>query len=129
MSLNSPAVPAAVLLPLALGAVALVQIRGPRRWIMTRALAMAHADQRKLDVSIDEWHEYGLRWAGGAAAFDLDGETILTTHRPASGPLGFVAWIDNQYAVASPEKGLRFGVIPTDREQWLEIEGLHLEAG
>jgi hypothetical protein len=37
-----------------------------------------------------------------------------------------VTWIDNQYAVASPEKGFRFGVIPTSREQWLEISDLEI---
>ncbi len=45
-----------------------------------------------------------------------------------SGPLGFVAWIDNQYATATPESGFRFGLIPTRQAQWLEIEAFELSA-
>jgi hypothetical protein len=37
-----------------------------------------------------------------------------------------VVWIDNQYAIASPEKGFRFGVIPTGHQQWLEISDLEI---
>jgi hypothetical protein len=48
---------------------------------------------------------------------------------PPTGPLGFVAWIDNQFAVASPEGGFRFGTLATQEEQWLEIENLSLEPG
>jgi hypothetical protein len=37
-----------------------------------------------------------------------------------------VAWIDNQYAVASPDGGFRFGVLPLAEEQWLEIRDLEV---
>jgi hypothetical protein len=57
----------------------------------------------------------------------VDNEILLAAPEPPPGPLGFIAWIDNQYAVASPEGGLRFGLIPTPETQWLEICDLRLE--
>ncbi len=47
-------------------------------------------------------------------------------HAPPVDPLGFVAWIDNQYAVVSPEQGLRFGTLPLPAEQWMEIADLEI---
>ena len=126
MSLNSPSVPAALLLPAALGALALAQIPGPRRWVMTRALRAAQAKETRLDASLDEWHEYGLRWMPRMAEVQVDGRQALTVEDPPRSPLGLVIWIDNQYAIASPENGFRFGIVPTAQEQWLEIEGLSL---
>jgi hypothetical protein len=35
--------------------------------------------------------------------------------------------MDNQYAVATGEDGLRFGILPVDELQWLEAEGLTIE--
>jgi hypothetical protein len=43
-------------------------------------------------------------------------------------PLGLVIWIDNQYLVASPQGGFRFGTLKTEAEQWLEIEDLIIES-
>jgi hypothetical protein len=34
--------------------------------------------------------------------------------------------MDNQYAIASPEGGFRFGVLPLAEEQWLEIRGVEV---
>ena len=45
---------------------------------------------------------------------------------PPPGPLGFVAWIDNQYAVATPRGELRFGAL-TCGPQWLELASLSIE--
>ena len=42
-------------------------------------------------------------------------------------PLGFIAWIDRQYAVLSEAKGIRFGLLPTVAKHWLEIKDLRVE--
>ena len=46
---------------------------------------------------------------------------VLYAPRPPTSPLGFVAWIDNQFAIARPEAGLRFGFLPTAQPQTLDI--------
>jgi hypothetical protein len=44
---------------------------------------------------------------------------------PPPGPLGFVAWIDNQYAIATPQGSLRFGTVSSSAE-WLEIDWIRI---
>jgi hypothetical protein len=48
---------------------------------------------------------------------------VLVAPDPPPGPLGFVAWIDNQYAVATPRGSLRFGTLASERE-WLALDAL-----
>jgi hypothetical protein len=45
---------------------------------------------------------------------------VLAAPQPPAGPLGFVAWVDNQYAIATPDGTLRFGTLDIG-PQWLEI--------
>jgi hypothetical protein len=41
----------------------------------------------------------------------------------------FVAWVDNQYLIATPQGKLRWGVIAAPGRQSLELAQLSLEAG
>jgi hypothetical protein len=53
-------------------------------------------------------HTYMLEWYPDHAIFAVDGATVqIARHGIPTNPLGFIAWIDNQYAIVSP-KG-RFG--------------------
>ncbi|HJW83773.1 MAG TPA: hypothetical protein VJ754_05660 [Anaerolineae bacterium] len=71
--------------------------------------------------NLTDWHTYELEWRPDGARWQVDGETALDTERPPRGPLGFVAWIDNQYAVVTPQGKFNFGLLDTPREQWLEL--------
>ncbi|MGH2487310.1 MAG: family 16 glycosylhydrolase [Ktedonobacterales bacterium] len=71
------------------------------------------------------WHTYSLEWRPQRADFWVDGAHILTAAQPPAGPLGFVAWIDNQYAVATPRGSFRFGTLSGD-PQWLELDHIHI---
>ncbi|HLF26480.1 MAG TPA: family 16 glycosylhydrolase [Anaerolineae bacterium] len=70
------------------------------------------------------WHTYEVDWQRDGACWQVDGETILETDRAPRGPLGFVAWIDNQYAVVTPQGKLRFGLLDAPFEQWIELKDL-----
>lgn len=96
-------------------------LRGP---VMRTALQQIRAQEQALELDLTTWHSYRLAWRAAAAAFYVDGEQVLQAEHPHPGPLGFVAWIDNQYAVISPERGLRFGVLNTEVEQRLELDDL-----
>ena len=50
--------------------------------------------------------------------------SLRRIHQP--GPLGFVAWVDNQYAIATPRGELRFGTIASERE-WLELDYIRIQ--
>ncbi len=126
VSLRTPHIPSiALALPAAAAAIlsALPLIRRP---VIGLARAFVTSAEQPLDVPLDEWHRYRIEWDLRGAEFWLDGDLVLTAPSPPDGPLGLVAWIDNQYAAVSPKTGLRFGVLPTQGEQRLEIRDLTL---
>lgn len=127
-SLRSPSVPSILLAPAAGLAAVLAQIRFTRRSVMKAALGVVTAAETPIEAPLDSWQHYALHWTEDEARFYVEEQEILKTPAPPVGPLGFVAWIDNQYAVASPEGGLRFGFLPISEPQSLELRGLSIEA-
>lgn len=125
-ALVSKSIPSVVLAPMAALGIALAQIPPLRGWVMRTAQRFVAAREHLLEMPLDQWHEYQLSWEADKAIFSIDKKIVLETTVVPTQTLGFVAWIDNQFAVASPEGGFRFGVIPTVESQWLEIEDLVL---
>jgi hypothetical protein len=78
-----------------------------------------------LDADLTTWHEYRLEWERTAARFWVDDTLVFTAPNPPRGPLGFVAWIDNQYAIATPRGHFHFGALNAG-PQWLEIDSLSI---
>jgi hypothetical protein len=93
--------------------------------------------QRALNVSehalpadlLHEPHDYTLDWQADSVTFAVDGVSVYHTDRTPRGPLGFVAWVDNQYAVVTPQGRFGFGLVAGDSPQALVIEDLRLETG
>jgi hypothetical protein len=127
-TLNTGRLPGLLVAPAALGAIALTKVPGLGRPVMrlARRLVKAH-DALLADVTLDEWHAYELEWQRGEAVFRVDGVERLRSPAPPGGPLGFVTWIDNQYAIASLEGRFGFGITPVKEAQWLEVEALRVE--
>jgi len=126
MQLTTRPMPTAALFAFAPAAIALSHVpllRGP---VLRRALGRVQAAEAMLSVDLADWHLYEIDWQAGQTEFRLDGQLVLRSPFPLAGPLGFVAWIDNQYAIATPEQGFRFGVLATSEPQWLEIEAFEL---
>lgn len=92
------------------------------RWVQR----VTGARDAQVAVALDEWHDYGLEWRGDAVTFRVDGTDVLTVADPPRGPLGFLAWIDNQYAVVTPRGAFRFGLVDTGPE-WIELARLRIE--
>lgn len=111
-----------LLTPAALTAAALAQLPIVRRPVMQLALNQVTASEAQLPGPGTGAHEYDLTWERGAATFRVDGGIVLRAERPPTSPLGFIAWIDNQYAIATPERGLRFGTLATDLAQSLHLQ-------
>lgn len=126
-SLRSPRQPG---LLVAAGGLGLMAMSWARRW-QARAVAFAlsrvQAAETRLDVDLSEWHTYDLIWNPTSAEFLVDGEVRLRANQPPDPPLGFVVWIDNQFAVLSRRDGARFGVLPLPEPQWLELAELRLD--
>ena len=84
---------------------------------------------QQLAVDMTAWHHYRLRWTAAGCAFWVDEQLVLETAQTPRGPLGFVAWLDNQYMCVTPTGRFGWGVLPTAEEQWLETADLRLERG
>lgn len=109
-----------------LGAVAWARLSGQEdaaaRWVQR----VSGAKEASLDTTdLREWHDYTLEWRREEARFWVDGTLVLAVPEPPPGPLGFVAWIDNQYAVATPRGIFYFGTLDSEPE-WLEIDWLRI---
>ena len=93
------------------------------------------AGQRALGVNehllpastIYEPHDYWLEWLADCVVFSVDGEVVFIAPSAPQGPLGFVAWVDNQFAIVTPQGRFAYGLRHTTEPQTLHIESLHIE--
>ncbi|MEP7293095.1 MAG: hypothetical protein ABI835_15035, partial [Chloroflexota bacterium] len=79
------------------------------------------------DRLLAERHSYTIEWRQEHAVFAVDGAVVLETPFAPRGAAGFVAWIDNQYAVVTPQGRLGFGIVPVERAQSLVLERIIIE--
>lgn len=97
-------------------------LRPASRWM--QRLAGAH--EALLNVDMTSWHTYELEWRRDEASFWVDDRLVLRAPQPPTRPMGFVAWLDNQYAVATPRGVLRFGTVNSG-PQWFELDMVRIE--
>jgi hypothetical protein len=92
------------------------------RWVQR----LTGAQETSLANDSRELTTYEIDWLSERAMFRVNGTTVLVAPHPPPGPLGFVAWVDNQYAIATPRGELRFGTLASERE-WLELEYIRIQ--
>lgn len=115
------AIPAALAAPLLIPLMAALALYR-RAWPgIQRRLGIAEAP---IAGPLTEWRDYRLEWDAGRARFYVDAALLLDAPAPR-GPLGFVAWCDNQYLIATPQGRVGYGCLPA-RNQWLEIARLQI---
>jgi hypothetical protein len=98
-----------------------------RRRLWPRVQRAIHVAEAALSTPLGEWHDYALEWRADGARFLVDGQLVLETDRSPRGPLGFVAWIDNQWAVATPDGRLRFGLLGCSHPLWMDLAEVRIE--
>ncbi|GHO50095.1 hypothetical protein [Ktedonospora formicarum] len=96
--------------------------RPASRWLQR----LSGTQEALLNTNLLEWHTYVLEWHANAVLFWVDDEPILRAPNPPTRPLGFVAWLDNQYAIATPRGVLRFGTVSSG-PQWLELDSVRID--
>ena len=90
-----------------------------RLWpAVQRGLSVSYA---LLPETMNDWHHYWLEWTPAGCQFKVDNQLILQTPFAPRGPLGFVAWLDNQYLIASPTGRIAAGLLAIPQPQWLEL--------
>jgi hypothetical protein len=92
-----------------------------RAWpIVQRGLRI---EEKSLPLDLmSDWHTYSIEWQIDRAVLSVDGHVVLETDRPPRGRMGFVAWIDNQYAIVTPIGRRGFGLLDVPALQWMEVK-------
>jgi hypothetical protein len=85
------------------------------------------ASEALLPVDLVTAHSYTLEWLTDSVIFQVDGQPIHVSPCAPHGPLGFIAWMDNQYAVVTPQGHFKFGLIATTEPQWLALDQVEIE--
>jgi hypothetical protein len=116
------------LMPFAPVGALLCRIPWVYRHLWPLAQRVLKIDEKVLPVKMDEWHEYSLEWERDRVRFVVDGQEALTTRFAPRGALGFVAWMDNQSMVATPQAHFRHGALGVGK-QWMEIAALEVKSG
>jgi hypothetical protein len=107
----------------------LLQLPGLAALLYRMAQTQVNAAGIRLStVEMTDWHDYVLYWDRAEAVFSVDSQEVLRTVRPPALCLGFVAWMDNQLAIARPDGEFRFGLEAVEGQQWLELDRVEIEA-
>ncbi len=123
---RSPRLPAYLLAPGLLG-LPLLLLRPGRRLLRRWLRFLIRQDTAQLDVDVTTTHAYKLEWHTGQARFWVDDAMVFETRVSPQGPLGFVLWIDNQYAAFTPDGRLGFGTLAMTTGAWLEVEEIRMD--
>jgi len=83
-------------------------------------------DGVRLNLDVTQWHRYRLDWREERVSFTVDDAQVLESSVSPKAPLGFVIWIDNQYAAFTPEGKIGFGVLENPEPAWLEIKEIEV---
>lgn len=121
--------PFLALLPLAPPGFLLMRVPALYRALWPVGQRALHVSERLLSDAIPtQAHTYTLDWLPDRVDFHIDGVRVHTSPYSPRGPLGFIAWIDNQYAVVTPQGRFRFGLVDVPEAQTLRIEWARLSA-
>jgi hypothetical protein len=110
--------------PLAPLALLAMQSASVYRWLWPRIQRALGVSEAEVQVDMDRWHSYCIDWEPNGATFAVDEQPILRAPISPRGPLGFVTWIDNQYAIATPRGRFGWGLLDIEQGQCLEIADL-----
>jgi hypothetical protein len=114
----APAAPAVLLLN---------RIPALRRRIWPRVQRALHIAEADLGLPSPEWRTYELEWRSDGARFSIDQRVVLETDQAPHGPLGFVAWVDTQWLIATPQGRFGWGLLDVPQPQYLDICSIQIE--
>jgi hypothetical protein len=119
--------PFLLLLPTAPLAIPLMNVRRLYRALWPLGQRAIGVSEALIAFDMTEWHTYVLEWGRERAHFAVDGAVVLDCDTPPRGPLGFVMWLDNQYAIVTPWGRFGYGLLDAPSHQWLEVDMLIVE--
>lgn len=78
-------------------------------------------------ADLTAWHDYRMELLPKQVRFLVDGNLVAETPVVPRGKLGFVLWIDNQYAVFDAAGRAKWGSLETRDPVHLEVKGLKID--
>ena len=117
-----------LLAPFALPGFLVMRVPALYRRLWPLAQRAIGAAEVLLPTDLIEPHTYTLEWRAESVRFAVDGADVLITPTAPRGPLGFIAWMDNQYAIVTPQGRFGFGLVATAAPQWLALERIDIQA-
>lgn len=118
---------ALLMAPVALPVMLLNQIAQLRRrlWpVVQRRLGIQFA---RCPNRLDEWATYTISWQRNHTRLSVNGRPLIDSAWQPRGPLAFVAWIDNQYLIATARGRFAGGSLPVAAAQSLELKDIQLQ--
>jgi len=80
-----------------------------------------------LDSSLlSDFHSYRIEWRRDGASFAVDGAVVLRAPEVPQSRLGFIAWIDNQYAIVTPQGRFGHGLLAIAQQQSLHLRDISI---
>lgn len=71
-----------------------------------------------------DFHSYAIDWRERRVEFSIDGQIVLGSKRPPTAALGFIAWVDNQYAIVTPQGRFGWGLLDVPAPQTLILRDI-----
>ena len=86
-------------------------------------------EEALLDASLlKDWHSYSIEWRADGAVFAVDDAVVLRAPNTPRNKLGFIAWIDNQYAIVTPQGRFGWGLLDIPEPQLLYLRDIQIES-
>ena len=73
-----------------------------------------------------DFHTYAIEWRDDQAVFLVDDAVALRAPVRIQAALGFIAWIDNQYAIVTPQGKFGWGLLDIPTAQSLHLRDLRV---
>lgn len=101
------------------------------QWLYDALWSFGQAAIGVSEVALDsallaDFHHYSIEWRAGSAVFAVDGEVVLRACRVPGSRLGFIAWIDNQYAIVTPQGRFGRGLLDIPQLQSLQLREISI---
>lgn len=105
-----------------------LRLPGMSKLVFRVAETRINAAEKLLDeLEMTEWHTYSIEWRGRQADFLVDELPVLRAVNPPRGPLGFVAWVDNNCMTLGPDLDFSLRRLAVDQREWMELSTVKIE--
>jgi len=96
------------------------------RLLRQLASRIIRQDAALANIEVTRWHHYSMNWQADSIRFFVDNEILFETSIIPRPPLGFVLWLDNQYAALPPNGCLAYGTLSSENVVWLQVKDVEI---